>query len=82
MWFAGNIIILLNDFTLTTLMERFRAARRHAIMANDYNEKFLGIAFQDGTPADAFLTACAIGTLFAKINHKVSILIGQNLPLI
>ena len=35
-------------------------------MLNDYNTKFLSIAFRDGTPKKAFLTACAVGTVLSQ----------------
>ena len=46
-------------------------------MAHDYNTKFLNIAFKDGTPKKAFLTACVVGTVLTTINHGDNILLGQ-----
>ena len=51
-------------------------------MANDYNTNFFSIAFKDGTPKKAFLTACVVGTLLTTINHGDKILMGQYPPLI
>lgn len=51
-------------------------------MAKDFSTSFLNIAFTDGTPKKAFLTACVVGTVLTTINHGDNILAGQFPPLI
>ena len=46
-------------------------------MADKHSTKFLDIAFKDGTPHKAFLTACVVGTLLTIINHGDHILEGE-----
>ena len=45
-------------------------------MADEYSVKFFDIAFTDGTPKKAFLTACVVGSILTAINHGDLILIG------
>lgn len=45
-------------------------------MADKYSVKFFDIAFTDGTPKKAFLTACVVGSILTAINHGDLILIG------
>ena len=50
-------------------------------MADKYSVKFLDLAFTDGTPQKAFLTACVVGSILTLINHGDTILSGQFPPL-
>ena len=38
-------------------------------MAKPQSLRFIDIAFSDGTPKKAFLTACVVGTVLTIINH-------------
>ena len=49
-------------------------------MADEYSVKFFDIAFTDGTPKKAFLTACVVGSILTAINHGDLILIGDFPP--
>ena len=51
-------------------------------MSKKYSTKFLDLAFTDGTPKKAFLTACVVGTILATINHGDTILAGNYPPMI
>ena len=51
-------------------------------MSKSYDTRFFSIAFSDGTPKKAFLTACVVGTLLTAINHGDRILMGEFPPLI
>ena len=42
--------------------------------------RFIDIAFSDGTPKKAFLTACVVGTVLTTINHGDVILSGNAPP--
>lgn len=53
-----------------------------AIMPKNYDTRFFSIAFSDGTPKKAFLTACVVGTILTVINHGDGILIGEFPPLL
>ena len=44
-------------------------------------KRFFDIAFSDGTPKKAFLTACVVGTILTTINHGDVILVGDFPPL-
>ena len=50
-------------------------------MADKYSVKFLDLAFTDGTPKKAFLTACVVGSILTVINHGDTILSGHFPPL-
>ena len=50
-------------------------------MADKYSVKFLDLAFTDGTPKKAFLTACVVGSILTTINHGDNILGGHFHPL-
>lgn len=50
-------------------------------MKTKQSTKFLDIAFSDGTPKKAFLTACVVGTILTSINHGDMILLGELPPL-
>ena len=43
-------------------------------MDKKYSTRFFDLAFTDGTPKKAFLTACVVGTILATINHGDTIL--------
>ena len=51
-------------------------------MQDEYDTRFLKIAFKDGTPKKAFLTACVVGTILTAINHGDNVLVGDFPPLI
>jgi hypothetical protein len=51
-------------------------------MSEKYSTKFFDIAFKDGTPKKAFLTACVVGTILATINHGDTILAGEYPPIL
>ena len=38
-------------------------------MAKEHSTRFRDIAFSNGTPKKAFLTACVVGTILTAINH-------------
>ena len=42
--------------------------------------RFIDIAFSDGTPKKAFLTACVVGTVLTTINHGDVMLYGNFPP--
>ena len=44
------------------------------------NTRFIDIAFSDGTPKKAFLTACVVGTVLTAIKHGDVILSGNFPP--
>ena len=50
-------------------------------MTNRHSTRFCDIAFSDGTPKKAFLTACVVGTILTTINHGDVILVGDFPPL-
>ena len=50
-------------------------------MTNRHSTRFFDIAFSDGTPKKAFLTACVVGTILTTINHGDVILVGDFPPL-
>ncbi len=49
-------------------------------MAKPQSMRFIDIAFSDGTPKKAFLTACVVGTVLTAINHGDVILSGNFPP--
>ena len=49
---------------------------------NRHSTRFFDVAFSDGTPKKAFLTACVVGTILTTINHSDVILAGGFPPLI
>jgi len=51
-------------------------------MSEIYSTKFFDIAFKDGTPRKAFLTACVVGTILTSINHGDTILAGEYPPIL
>ena len=51
-------------------------------MSEEYSTKFFDIAFKDGTPRKAFLTACVVGTILTSINHGDTILAGEYPPIL
>ena len=51
-------------------------------MSEEYWTKFFDIAFKDGTPRKAFLTACVVGTILTSINHGDTILAGEYPPIL
>ena len=51
-------------------------------MYDKYETRFFKIAFKDGTPKKAFLTACVVGTILTMINHGDNILNGNFPPFI
>ena len=50
-------------------------------MAEKHNTRFIDIAFSDGMPRKALITACIVGTLLTTINHGDNILSGIYPPL-
>ena len=48
-------------------------------MHDKYDTRFSSLAFTDGTPKKAFITACVVGTVLTAINHGDNILAG-NIP--
>lgn len=50
-------------------------------MDKKYSTRFFDLAFTDGTPKKAFLTACVVGTILAAINHGDTILSGKYPPI-
>ena len=50
-------------------------------MGKKYSTRFFDLAFTDGTPKKAFLTACVVGTILAAINHGDTILSGEYPPI-
>ena len=50
-------------------------------LTNRNSIRFFDIAFSDGSPKKAFLTACVIGTILTTINHGDIILAGDFPPL-
>ena len=50
-------------------------------MDKKYSTRFFVLAFTDGTPKKAFLTACVVGTILAAINHGDTILAGEYPPI-
>ena len=51
-------------------------------MSEIYSTIFFDIAFKDGTPRKAFLTACVVGTILTSINHGDTILAGEYPPIL
>jgi|TARA_B110000483_G_C17720098_1_gene360542 hypothetical protein len=51
-------------------------------MAKPQSLRFIDIAFSDGTPKKAFLTACVVGTVLTVINHGDLIISGNFPPVI
>ena len=51
------------------------------LMDKKYSTRFFDLAFTDGTPKKAFLTACVVGTILATINHGDTILSGKYPPI-
>ena len=51
-------------------------------MAQRHSTRFIDIAFSDGTPKKAFLTACVVGTVLTSINHYDVLLSGDFPPLL
>jgi len=52
------------------------------LMVQRQDTKLFDVAFSDGTPRKAFLTACVVGTVLTVINHGDLIISGQLPPLI
>tara|TARA_B110000008_G_scaffold216907_1_gene216419 strand:+ start:170 stop:457 length:288 start_codon:yes stop_codon:yes gene_type:complete len=50
-------------------------------MGKEYSTRFFDLAFTDGTPRKALLTACVVGTILAAINHGDTILSGEYPPI-
>ena len=50
-------------------------------MDKKYSTRFFDLAFTDGTPKKALLTACVVGTILAAINHGDTILSGEYPPI-
>ena len=50
-------------------------------MDKKYSTRFFDLAFTDGTPRKALLTACVVGTILAAINHGDTILSGEYPPI-
>ena len=50
-------------------------------MDKKYSTRFFDLAFTDGTPRKALLTACVVGTILAAINHGDTILSGDYPPI-
>ena len=51
------------------------------LMDKKYSTRFFDLAFTDGTPKKALLTACVVGTILAAINHGDTILSGEYPPI-
>lgn len=49
-------------------------------MIDPQGKRFIDIAFSDGTPKKAFLTACVVGSVLTAINHGDLILSGNPPP--
>ena len=54
--------------------------KRGGRVAKEHSTRFRDIAFSNGTPKKAFLTACVVGTILTAINHGDVIIAGQFPP--
>ena len=54
--------------------------KRGGRVAKEHSTRFRDIAFSNGTPKKAFLTACVVGTILTAINHGDVIVAGQSPP--